>query len=647
MSRNGGGLRVAARRMLAPSTGARRHLAPGLSVEGFFDELKYNGTQYVVLRWFDTLPHVDEGEDIDLLVADEDLPFVQSLMAPRAGLRAKQKFDVYSVSGLPGSDFHGIPYYLPRFAQEVLDSGQWSKGRYRVPDLQQHYDSLAYHAVYHKGYASGLGRTSSEEGLQPIEHEYEAVLAGLGARLGRPGRPTLDSLDCYLAGRGLRPPLDTLERLEPANVWITHRFFSHEAPVDALWRGLAVFVLRERAQAQVDLAVRELDLQGFELLEVVHLDALQREAAAHRIRGGNWGRGPWPLSGGPPAAYVIVYDVAPLSSSASGGVRDANVRIATTKECLRRSLLADVAPEAAYNPVHSSDNAVQALDYLEALTDPDLQARVQDRAGRLVNACEFPYPVVRALAGQARRARVAVVQHPLHGETVCKVFRPGAVRFFEREMRARKDLSDLAPIPDLLESGERWLLMPKYEDDRRHVRRDIPGGHAQLTPDASHALARFAVALHLRGLFLLDLSTQNLLSDPDAGLKILDLEFLQEYSEAVPDVSRNYTFVGVQHGVGGYDVPLTVASPRRHGPAGLAGLANPVFHPAITGSSVEQLLPHRRFDALRRALVQDAWYVLLLQRRRVLEGLAAVRTSRSARDVRAVGRIVLRRTRTA
>ncbi len=77
----------------------RRYLRPGLDLDGFFDELERLGIRYAVLRWFDSLPAVEPGEDVDVLVADEDLPrlkpFLRSYLVPPP----TQKFDVYSVSG--------------------------------------------------------------------------------------------------------------------------------------------------------------------------------------------------------------------------------------------------------------------------------------------------------------------------------------------------------------------------------------------------------------------------------------------------------------------------------------------------------------------------------------------------------------------
>ena len=610
-----------------------------MTVEEFFAELKARDVSYVVLRWFETLPHVDEGEDIDLLVADEDLAVVRSFMTTRSGPQRTQKFDIYSVSGLPGSDFHGVPYYAPHFAQEVLDTSTWLRDRYRVPDLLHHYESLAYHAVYHKGHAAGLSTGPTDAGtLRPAaDHDYESVLTDLAVQLGQPLHPTLESLDDQLATRRLRPPLDTLERLEPTNPWIHERFFADLPPVDDLWRGLAVFVLRDRAAAQVDVAVETLDREGFEVLDVVELDPDQRSAASHRLRGGNWARGPWPLSGGAPATFLVAYDVAPVISSTDRGRGD-NQRIPQAKERLRARLLDGTPASARYNPVHSSDNPGQALDYLEVLGDHAAQ-RLRPRVQRLVDVVTFPYPAVRALGGEARRAQVAVVDHPDHGLTVCKLFRPGAVRFLERELRARDELGQLPEMPDVLERGDNWVLTTLYDDDLSHRRRRLPGREdAQLTRWAARQLADLARRLHDRGLFVLDLSSHNVVTDPVAGLRVLDLEFLQEYRGEVPALLDSYSFRGVPAGVSGHDVPRKTELTQRTGGS--------AFHPAVSGSSVEALLrPDRPFDPARRTLVLAWWYGRFLGRRSRRSTRTAVATSRPARMARVVVRGVRDRRR--
>ncbi len=57
---------------------ARRHLPSSLGIQGFFEQLERLEVNYSVLRWFDRLPNIDPGEDIDLLVADEHANLLHS-----------------------------------------------------------------------------------------------------------------------------------------------------------------------------------------------------------------------------------------------------------------------------------------------------------------------------------------------------------------------------------------------------------------------------------------------------------------------------------------------------------------------------------------------------------------------------------------
>lgn len=580
-----------------------------MTLPQFFEIMKQREIPYSVLRWFDALPHVDEGEDVDILIADEHLEFVHTLLLARPMRRDSQPFDVYTVSGLPGSDFCGVPYYPPQFARALLADAVWVKDLYRAPSTEHHFQSLAYHAVYHKGFTSGLrGGTGTDDVRLASDHDYESVLAGLAEQLGTPIEPTLDDLDRHLAGLGLKPPLDTLERLRPGNAWIHSRFFADRPSIDPRWNGLVVFVVREAAESQIDLVESEVNRHGFDVLEVVRLDETQREVAARRIRGGNWAQGPWPASGGCPTTFVVAYDVAPRLGKGDGGT-ETNLRIAEAKAKARDRLLRDVSSTQLYNPLHSSDNPRQSLDYLDILDDPQLVTQIGEKAATLVEMCRFPFPVVRFLApdAPARRARVALVDHPVHGHSVCKVYRPGAIRFFERELFARVELSDLPEVPGLLDHGDNWLVTPFYKDDGRQVMRALPfrdhfRNEVQLKPEVTRALARFARGLHERGLFVLDLTTENLYSDPSAGLKVIDLEFLQKYEGPVPALSACYTFRGVPARFKDrYDEPLEVPLTETVG--------NQVFHPAVSGLSYRALLRRERpGDDLRRTVTHALWY---------------------------------------
>ncbi len=616
----GGGLGL-----LAPREATRRHLRAGLSIDSFFDELNRRGVRYAVLRWFETLPDVDPGEDVDVLVADEDLPLLRTLLGSHRVAPARQAFDVYSETGLPGSDFRGIPYLSPALAARVLDRAVLWRGRYRVPSPADHFDSMAYHVAYHKGLRSGL---PAEPGAAPAtgspEHDYVAILGGLAADVGLSIRLTLADLDAHLAASGLRPPLDTLEKLAEANPWLRDHLEREFGPADADLPGLAVFVVREHAADLVDRVRAELLREGWEPLVTVPLDPEQAARVRARVRGGNWGAGPFAVGGGGPAAYVVAFDLAAVVEGAASSPE----RVAASKLAVRRRLLAGRPSGARFNPLHSSDNARQALDYLDALDSPGLLAGIRERIAGLRAAAAFPYPVVQLLPSGRRRAVTAVVEHPELGECVCKVFHPSAHRFLERELRARTEFADLPEVPTLLEAGSNWLLSPCYTDTRAHVRRPLPDGpHEQLTPGTSRALARLARTVHERGSYLLDLTPLNLVSDAVEGLKVIDWEFLQEFRCERPALADSPTVLGWNDRSPDVDTPLGVSS--------YGGAVLTVFSPRVTGVPSRLLLsrPARAVALLAEPGMVLAWLLLRVRtavkrsRPRVLR--AARRTARA------------------
>ena len=569
------------RSMPAPRPRTRRYLRAGLTLDGFFDELNRRGVRYAVLRWFDTLPDVADGEDIDLLIEDGALDDIGTMLVSHRIPPRRQKFDVYTVSGLPGSDFRGVPYFSAPLANAVLDRAVLLRGRYRVPGPQDHFDSMAYHAVYHKGERSGLPPAACvpPRAAGDADHDYPEVLGRLADDLGLPVPITMADLDAYLTGAGLRPPLDTLDKLAASNPWLQRRIEVDYGPADGGIPGLGVFVLRERAAGLLDRLRHELLREGWEPLETVSFDPATAARVKDAVRGGNWGTGPFAVAGGPPVAYVVAYDL----SVAVGGTATEGDRVTDSKLAIRRRLMSGTPAGARFNPLHSSDDPRQALDYLAVLDDPEVLSRCRQRIEGIRAATVFPYPVVELLPSRRRRAVSAVVDHPEFGECVCKLFYPSATRFLAREVRARIDFAALPEVPALLASGENWILSPRYHDTRAHVRRRLPGvQHVQLVPGASAALAALTRALHEKGVFLLDLSPANVLSDPVAGLKVIDWEFLQEFPGVSPPVTRSPTVLGHAAGMPGVDTPLGVSS--------MGSSAITVFNPMVSGLPPRLLL---------------------------------------------------------
>ena len=344
----------------------RRYIPPRMTAAAFFRNLLRRNTRYVALRWFEDFPNITPGEDIDLLVDDADLSAMENILRPEKG---GIPCDVYTVSGLPATDYRRMAYYPPYLAEQILDRRVLFKGLLSTPSCSDYFLSLAYHAIYHKGLNAGI--PTSLQGFAPSdnpEHDYAKKLAMLATKCGIDyGEMTMEALDDCLSHHGWRPPIDTLAQLVPNNRWIKRRFFSASSDLNnPVFRGLVVFVLRERAiqlQAEADI-LEILCSSGFGLLAVKHLRADEAALAARRIRGGNWGRGPWPTSGGGPATIVVGHDTNPLPVPESLRRQHAlldNARIPAAKESVRNSINSRVRASQQCNVIHSSDSASTRL----------------------------------------------------------------------------------------------------------------------------------------------------------------------------------------------------------------------------------------------------------------------------------------------
>ncbi|WP_226355013.1 hypothetical protein [Pseudonocardia sp. ICBG601] len=366
------------------------------------------------------------------------------------------------------------------------------------------------------------------------------------------------------------------------------------------WRGLAVFVVRSAAAPLLDEAVAGV-ARGLEILDVVVLD----DAQVARVRGTLPAPASRPVPSGAPYALIVACDVvAPVGTS---GVRAVADRVLAVLDYTDKRVLRRVPPRDHYLPVQASSSPEHALALLDALGDPGILHRIAGPVEDLGRRCAMPFPVVRMLGGTSPgfRARVALVHHPVHGPSVCKVFRPGAHEAYGRELRARLELGDLPEVPELLEHGPNWLLTPFYGDTGRHVVRRLPGELAQLRPEVVRTLLRFCRDLHERGRFVLDLSPHNLVWDEGAGLKVLDLEFVLDYPGEPPAWSDCWSLRGVPQAYrasveGLPDLVLT------------RGVGNSVFHPAISGMRRARLLAEpRRGEAAHSGATQLAWFSAL------------------------------------
>lgn len=189
-------------------------------LEDLFRKLDERGARYVVVRWFEGLPQRPDG-DIDFLVADEALDDFETVLdRDRVGVPC----DVYSVSAVQGYRYGTISYYPPELAQRILERRVFREASVRVPCTEDHFFSLAYHCLYHKGPDCGL--PTSTPGVRPVRapnHDYRARLEALAAELGLAVDMNMEALDALLDEHGWRPGHDVLDCLAAENAWLRAR----------------------------------------------------------------------------------------------------------------------------------------------------------------------------------------------------------------------------------------------------------------------------------------------------------------------------------------------------------------------------------------------------------------------------------------
>lgn len=344
--------RVAAKR--SRSLG-RMHLPRGMEYEDLFARLNNCGAEYVVLRWWERLPDIPANQDVDILIADKDRDRVFALLS--GGAPGPRALDVYTESGVEHSGAE-ITYYEPEHARAILRSARDGPGGCKIPAPREAFMALAYHALYHKGFHSGLSSVHRE-------HEgggrfFRALSQGAEA-LHIPAKMDMESLDDYLAAQGWRPPMDKLARLAAANEWARARFFGGARPRGGRYVG--AFVLRRECEefGATEFALRRIEEAGFKIKEVRPIPEDRVAAFAEKMRGGNW------RDGTPPMTLAVVEDMSP-QWNAEGEILD-NLKM-RRKEDIRAAL--NRRHKTHGKPwLHGCDNARESEEYIREIA-PDL-----------------------------------------------------------------------------------------------------------------------------------------------------------------------------------------------------------------------------------------------------------------------------------
>jgi hypothetical protein len=536
--------------------GVRMYLKRGLTVQDFLAALNQANVSYVVLRWFEELPDVRHGEDIDILVDDTDLALIRSFCV--AFDNNNQKMDIYSVTGRDNSKFHGTSYFPQHMAEKLLAESTLLNETVKVPSDKMYLASFIYHLVVHKGEAAGLPCSIERNGEVSYiaDHDYLTDLKSMFAL------HKIDSVDltfegllCYLQDNNWLPEFDTLSLLARDNQWLREKL---EGQLEGRPRDkgdIIVFVLRSWVLENgfVEFIINEIKNAKLDIVSIDQLDEAEGYSISKKMRGGQWGKGPYPVGGGIPRVLVTCFDYTPQFIDADGQLSvgknyNANINL---KYYIRDAVNRDQFLWNQTNCLHSADNETEARDYIGFL-GPEKEAHILAEIKRRRASSFFAErDVEEVLTANGTRARTEIIRHKGR-KAVIKVFKPGCERFLARELFVYQNFAaELDCLPTLLDHGDDYFITEYCENVLLHK------SHLQQREQISsftEEILLFLKFFYDQGFAVIGFYPGNLIIDGNNKIKMIDFEFLHRYVDKPDHFSKSYDLAGVPRGFEG-DVP--------------------------------------------------------------------------------------------
>ena len=525
-------------------SGPRHFLRPGLNPEHFIKALNRRGVRYVLLRWWENFPAIEPGEDMDILLDDSDYHRLYDLLVDYP---TQYPCDLYTVSGNGRGHYYGLPYFPTKLSQDLISERILYKDCVYVPSPSLYFASLSYHAIFHKGINSGI------EGFETVclnpEHNYVSILKKLFFELEQ------NSVDInvpfivhYLQKKQYFPSIDSLTKLIDARPELI--LFHTALKCDVRGGELCVFIIRERTEAQEMTPKIYRLLQNdmrFRCMELVHsflLNPEQQHKAQFLLRGGKWGKGPYPLSGGAPVRVLVVYDPFPIPLNSQQQQQQyrwfTNQHVLEFKQAARSLINAHHFFTRAYNGIHSSDNEFEAFDYLQTVFPEhirEIQTELEEKRNRYANI--FP---VKNILSKGRRSKVEEIEFE-GSKAIKKTFRIGAEAFFEREYLAYTQIGPQVDfIPPLLWSDQASLIIPYVNNMLPH-----PSKSEFKTLLYPHRLKIIEIidTMYQNNLAYINFTPGNILLTAEGNLFAVDFEFLQPYVDPHLSIHQAYEVQGI------------------------------------------------------------------------------------------------------
>lgn len=528
------------RAIIKPIKSPRAYIKEGISRMEFFRILHDRNIEYVLLRWWHNLPEIPEGEDMDILVKDEHRDLINDLIVFYDN-GTNLKCDFYTIAGSKYGSRRNIPYFQSNLAHNLIETRIFYKGAY-VPSPLAYFASLAYHAVFHKGFNSGL--PGFDEIPIEVEHDYTSVLKEQSLKLGLDIEITVQGIYNWLNEQNFAPADDTLAKLVELKPELS--FMQKSLYSDARGGELLVYLVRERLFNDGFLPDFKAFLEDkfqFDVIDVRILNPAEKNLCTRQIRGGKWDKGPYQNSGGPPAVFVVAFDYHPWpldSEEARKQTRMTNRNNPNAKYDFRNLINSSTNLNGKYNGVHSADNELDAWFYISQLGQAyhkKIQEEVEIRRQRYARK----WSVKKSLsAGPISKVEIIKYDKAL---AVKKTFRPGKEKYFKRELYAAKELSrELSFIPPLLEEGDGYIVVPYYEN----ILNELPEEEKNKVLISKRIeILKVMDSLQARGMIFINFTPESIIITRDNKLYCTGFSFLQKHENQTLNVEQVDGFEGV------------------------------------------------------------------------------------------------------
>ena len=508
------------------------------NVEEFFEELNRRKLNYVVLRWFEELPSVPHGEDIDILVSDAHFECVRELCNPYDN--GNQKIDLYSASGKYGTNYKGTAYLTSKLANSTLASAYVGDNGVRRPSDEMYFLALCYHIVFHKGMKSGLAFNKDEKDKFSLpEHNYYEILCEYkDTYLNSNKEISMERLFRLLQQHEFIPETDSINLLGRDDAWI-RRLLPQNDDRLSIGGELIVFVLRDwlRSTGREADVLEELKNQKLHIIDVITPNKSEIKLITEKVRGGNWGKGPYARSGGKPYKLVVAFDYNPnfVGSLKINSNLNAKIRI---RDKINQKLFF----WQQVNCIHSSDTEIEALEYL-SLLNPKIQSNIKQKVSAVRSSDYFHnYEVIRSLTPNGRRSKTELIRY--NGQiAILKSYRPECRSYLESELVAYEFISKKCNhIPRLLSKTNNGIIIEYV-----HNILDNCTNKKRIEKIRSHAdeIVDFMKLFYDNNYCIIGFYPGNILITDKDEIKFIDFEFVNEYKLKPQYFRYSYDIVGV------------------------------------------------------------------------------------------------------